>query len=195
MTTRHSVTILAAAAAVAVLAGCASPSAPRTAAAAAPAPAAPSTGTAPAAAAPSPSGTTAAAGGSSSRSTPLASTAVPPAAVALAQPENASVFFDFDDTRMKQADLAVIERYGRYLVAAAAVNARVEGHADERGSREYNLALGQRRAQSVVDALKVLGVADSRVEAVSYGEERPRVRDSNEAAWAQNRRADLSLKR
>jgi peptidoglycan-associated lipoprotein len=108
---------------------------------------------------------------------------------------HASVFFDFDDSRMKQADLSVIERYGRYLTAVRGASARIEGHADERGSREYNLALGQRRAQSVVDALKVLGVADSRVEAVSYGEERPRAPGSDEASWAQNRRADLSVKR
>jgi peptidoglycan-associated lipoprotein len=132
-------------------------------------------------------------GGGSSRSTPLAST--PTAPVAPAQPENASVYFDFDDARIKQADLAAIERFGRYLAAVRAASSRVEGHADERGSREYNLALGQRRAQSVVDALKVLGVADSRVEAVSYGEERPRASGSNEEAWAQNRRADLSASR
>jgi len=140
-------------------------------------------------------------GGGTSRSTALApapapvAPPAPPAPVAPAQPENASVFFDFDDSRMKQADLSVIERYGRYLTAVRGASARIEGHADERGSREYNLALGQRRAQSVVDALKVLGVADSRVEAVSYGEERPRAPGSDEASWAQNRRADLSVKR
>jgi peptidoglycan-associated lipoprotein len=155
----------------------------------------------PATAAPSPSGTAGAVDGGTSRSTALApapapvTPPAPPAPVAPAQPENASVYFDFDDSRMKQADLSVIERYGRYLTAVRAASARIEGHADERGSREYNLALGHRRAQSVVDALKVLGVADSRVEAVSFGEERPRAPGSDEASWAQNRRADLSVKR
>jgi peptidoglycan-associated lipoprotein len=198
--TRHSLTLLAAAAAVAVLAGCATPSTPTPAAAATPAPA-PTPAAAPAAAPAAPAaGTTGGVAGGSSRSTALAPTpapppVAPPAPALPAQPESATVYFDFDDARLAQAGLATVERYGRYLGAVRAASARVEGHADERGSREYNLALGQRRAQSVVDALKVLGVADSRVEAVSYGEERPRVRASNEEAWAQNRRAELSIKR
>jgi peptidoglycan-associated lipoprotein len=68
---------------------------------------------------------------------------------------------------------------------------RVEGNTDERGSAEYNLALGQRRAQAVVSALKVYGVRDTQMEAISWGEEKPRAEGHDEAAWSQNRRADV----
>jgi peptidoglycan-associated lipoprotein len=67
----------------------------------------------------------------------------------------------------------------------------VEGHTDERGSREYNLALGQKRAEAVVKSLALLGVGQAQVEAVSFGEERPAAQGSDEAAWAKNRRAEL----
>jgi peptidoglycan-associated lipoprotein len=72
------------------------------------------------------------------------------------------------------------------------VAVKIEGHADERGGHEYNLALGQRRAQAVLAALKVYGVKGTQVEAVSWGEERPRATGHEESAWAQNRRADLA---
>jgi peptidoglycan-associated lipoprotein len=194
--TRHPLTLLVSATAVAVLAGCASPSATTSRSTAAPAPAPAPVVAAPAAPATPPAGAAAGVDGGGTRSTALAPTpAPPPAPAAPAMPENASVYFDFDDAAMKQADLAVIERYGRFLNAMPNAMARVEGHADERGSSEYNLALGQRRAQAVVDALKVLGVPERRVEAVSYGEERPRAQGSNEQAWSQNRRADLAVKR
>jgi peptidoglycan-associated lipoprotein len=191
---RHPLTLLVSATAVAVLAGCASPSAttPATRSAAAPV-AAPAPAAPPAAATP-PAGSATGVDSSSTRAAALPP-APSPAPQAPALPETASVFFDFDAAAMRQADLAVIERFGRYLAAVPAASARVEGHADERGSSEYNLALGQRRAQAVVDALQVLGVAERRVEAVSYGEERPRAAGSNEQAWAQNRRADLSVAR
>jgi peptidoglycan-associated lipoprotein len=67
----------------------------------------------------------------------------------------------------------------------------VEGHTDERGGREYNLALGQKRAEAVARSLTLLGAADAQLEAVSFGEERPAVQGSDEAAWAKNRRAEL----
>jgi peptidoglycan-associated lipoprotein len=199
---RHPITLLAGMAALAVMAGCATPSATTPSRAAAPAPApVPMTAT-PSRPATPPAGAAAGLASGGSRGAALAPAPVPAATaaassatVAPAMPENASVYFDFDDARMKQADLTTVERYGRYLAAVPAATARVEGHADERGSREYNLALGQRRAQSVVDAMKVLGVAEGRVEAVSYGEERPRAKGSNEQAWAQNRRADLAVRR
>jgi peptidoglycan-associated lipoprotein len=68
---------------------------------------------------------------------------------------------------------------------------RVEGNADERGSKEYNLALGQRRAEGVAKAMELLGVSDKRIEAVSYGEEKPKAKGHDEQAWAQNRRSDI----
>jgi peptidoglycan-associated lipoprotein len=85
----------------------------------------------------------------------------------------------------------VVDAHARALVANRTRKLVVEGHTDERGSREYNLALGQKRAQAVVQAMKLLGANDSQMEAVSYGEERAAVAGSDEAAWAKNRRAEL----
>jgi peptidoglycan-associated lipoprotein len=105
---------------------------------------------------------------------------------------NRSVFFDFDDFSIKSEFTPLVERHGKFLSGHPAVSIKVEGNADERGSHEYNLALGQKRAQAVVAALKVYGVKDGQVEAISWGEERPRAAGHDEADWSQNRRADLS---
>lgn len=102
-----------------------------------------------------------------------------------------SVYFDFDDFSIKPAYTALVERHGKYLGATAGLTAKVEGNADERGSAEYNLALGQKRAEAVVKALKIYGAKDGQLEAVSWGEERPASSGHDEAAWAQNRRADI----
>jgi peptidoglycan-associated lipoprotein len=85
----------------------------------------------------------------------------------------------------------VIEAHGRFLAANKNRRIVVEGNTDDRGSREYNLALGQKRAEAVKQRLTLLGVADSQVEAVSFGEERPRASGATEEAWSQNRRADI----
>jgi len=191
---KHHALMAAAVAAVALLAGCASPSKPvTTAAAPAPAPAPVAAAPAPAPVAPA-GGSAGAAGTGDSRSAGLASGATPTAPAAPSAPAPGSVYFAFDSSTLSSNDLALVEAVGRYLNAASAATARVEGHADERGSREYNLAIGQRRAQAVVESLRVLGVNPSRVEAVSYGEERPRAQGSNEEAWTQNRRADVSVR-
>jgi len=105
-----------------------------------------------------------------------------------------SVYFEFDRSSINDTDIPVIEAHGRYLVDHAARNIRVEGNCDERGGREYNLALGQRRADSVRERLKVLGVATTRVETISLGKEKPRNPGHDEAAWAENRRADIIYK-
>ncbi len=105
-----------------------------------------------------------------------------------------SVYFDFDDFSIKPAYTALIERHGKYLAGNARLAVKVEGNADERGSAEYNLALGQKRAEAVVKALKIYGVKDGQMEAVSWGEERPLASGHDEAAWAQNRRADIVYK-
>lgn len=102
-----------------------------------------------------------------------------------------SVYFDFDDSRVKTEYAPLITRHGNYLSANPSLSIKVEGNCDERGSAEYNLALGQKRAQAVVQALKIYGAKDAQVEAISWGKERPRAAGHDEAAWAQNRRADL----
>lgn len=101
------------------------------------------------------------------------------------------VYFDFDSFVIKDEFRPIIESQARLLSAERSKKLKVEGHTDERGGSEYNLALGQKRAESVVKALKLLGVNDSQVEAVSFGKERPAVQGSDEAAWAKNRRAEL----
>jgi peptidoglycan-associated lipoprotein len=102
-----------------------------------------------------------------------------------------SVFFDYDEFAIRREYAALVERHGRYLAANPTLSVRIEGNSDERGSSEYNLALGQKRAQAVVSALRLMGVRDAQMEAVSWGEERPRNAQHDDAAWAENRRADI----
>ncbi len=99
------------------------------------------------------------------------------------------VFFDFDKYNLKPAAQATLERQAAWLKTYPAVTITIEGHCDERGTREYNLALGARRANAAKDYLVSLGIDPSRITTISYGKERPAVLGSNEAAWAQNRRA------
>lgn len=117
------------------------------------------------------------------------------AAAAAAQAAVASakrvVFFDFDSYVIKDEFKPSIDVYAKLLTTNKARKLTVEGHADERGGREYNLALGQKRAEAVAKSLAVLGAGDSQVEAVSFGEERPADTGHDEAAWAKNRRAEL----
>ena len=101
------------------------------------------------------------------------------------------VYFDFDSFVIKDEFKSIVEGHARSMSANKQRRMVVEGHADERGSREYNLALGQKRAESVVKSLSLLGVGQAQVEAVSFGEERPATQGSDEAAWAKNRRAEL----
>jgi peptidoglycan-associated lipoprotein len=100
-----------------------------------------------------------------------------------------SVYFDFDQVVLEQDDLPLIESHGRYLAQHPTLRIAVQGHTDERGSSEYNLALGQRRAQAVKTALQVYGVRDAQIEAVSFGEEKPAATTHDETGWAKNRRA------
>lgn len=102
-----------------------------------------------------------------------------------------SVYFDFDDFSIKPAYTALVERHGKYLGATAGLTAKVEGNADERGSAEYNLALGQKRADVVKQALMLLGAKESQIESVSLGEEKPRCEDRTENCYAENRRGDM----
>jgi len=101
------------------------------------------------------------------------------------------IYFDFDSFAVKEDYRAVIEFQARWLSSDRKRRVTIEGHTDERGGREYNLALGQKRADAVLRALELLGAQETQMEAVSYGEERPAVTGSQEAAWAKNRRAEL----
>ncbi len=101
------------------------------------------------------------------------------------------IFFDFDSYVIKAEARPIVEGFAKALVADRKLKIAVEGHTDERGGREYNLALGQKRAEAVAKALVLLGAQDSQIEPVSYGEERPADSGSNEGAWAKNRRAEL----
>jgi peptidoglycan-associated lipoprotein len=103
-----------------------------------------------------------------------------------------SVYFDYDSNAVKDEYRGLVQAHSRYLTGDKRdARIRIEGNCDERGSREYNLALGQRRAESVRSALKLLGVQDSQVEAVSFGKEKPVDPASTEEAWAKNRRAEI----
>jgi peptidoglycan-associated lipoprotein len=99
------------------------------------------------------------------------------------------ILFDTDMFNIDSQDAAALRTQAEYLLQYTRSNATVEGHADERGTREYNLALGERRANAAKNYLVSLGVPESRVRTVSYGEERPADNGSNDAAWARNRRA------
>lgn len=105
-----------------------------------------------------------------------------------------SVYFDFDSFIVKSEYQPVVSAFANYLRADARARLVIEGHADDRGTSEYNLALGQKRSEAVKRALGVLGIAESRIEAVSFGEEKPRAQGATEAAWAENRRGDLVLR-
>jgi peptidoglycan-associated lipoprotein len=200
--------------ALAVLAGCASPSrvaapapAPVQAATIAPVAAAPAPAPAPAAvpaaavqssvstvdlaarnaaasrSLPAPAAAPAAAGGTA---------AAPAAAVAaLAAPAQRVVYFDFDSFVIRDDFKTLIEGHARVLARENGKRMTIEGHTDERGGREYNLALGQKRAEAVVRSLVLLGVPERQLEAVSFGEERPSAQGSDESAWSRNRRAEL----
>ncbi|MDE2371944.1 MAG: peptidoglycan-associated lipoprotein Pal [Burkholderiales bacterium] len=102
-----------------------------------------------------------------------------------------SVFFDFDAYAVKSEFNGLIDQHGRFLSSTPKVTIRVEGNADERGSTEYNLALGQRRADAVKKALELVGARPGQMEAISWGKGHPKNPGHDEAAWAENRRVDL----
>jgi peptidoglycan-associated lipoprotein len=102
------------------------------------------------------------------------------------------VYFDYDSFVIKDEFRPVIEGQAKALSTDKARKLTIEGHTDERGGSEYNLALGQKRAESVAKALKLLGATDAQIEAVSFGKERPAAQGHDESAWAKNRRAELA---
>jgi peptidoglycan-associated lipoprotein len=102
-----------------------------------------------------------------------------------------SVYFDYDKFDVKPEYSSLVEAHARYLKQHSDAKVTLQGNTDERGSREYNIALGQHRAESVKKVMSVLGVSDKQIETVSLGEEKPKAEGHDEAAWAQNRRADI----
>jgi len=130
---------------------------------------------------------------STGQTTPTTQPAI--AANPLTDPSNIlskrSVYFDFDSNVVKDEYRGLIQAHAKYMVEKKDARARIEGNCDERGSREYNLALGQRRAEAVKKVMTVLGVQDARIETVSFGEEKPADAGHDEAAWAKNRRGDI----
>ncbi len=104
------------------------------------------------------------------------------------------VFFDFDSANLRPDAIDQLNRQADWMKSNPSVTVVLQGHADERGTREYNLALGDRRAASAKQYLESMGIGGGRVDSISYGKERPEVLGSNEAAWAQNRRAVMVVK-
>ena len=104
---------------------------------------------------------------------------------------NRSVYFDFDSYTVRDDGKQVVENHSGYLNKNKSRKILIQGNTDERGGTEYNLALGQKRAEAVRKSMNSLGVSDSQMEAVSLGEEKPKATGSDEAAWAENRRADI----
>jgi peptidoglycan-associated lipoprotein len=119
----------------------------------------------------------------------------PLGAAALRDPGNIlsrrSVYFDFDSNLIKDEFRPLVTAHARYLQQNPGAKIRIEGHADERGSREYNIALGQRRSEAVKQMMQLLGARPDQIESVSFGEEKPKATGHDEASWAENRRGDI----
>lgn len=102
-----------------------------------------------------------------------------------------SIYFEFNSYVVQDEYQSVVQAHARYLNKNKNRRILIQGNTDERGGREYNLALGQKRAEAVRKSMSLLGVSDSQIEAVSFGKEKPRALGSDEASWAENRRADI----
>ena len=102
-----------------------------------------------------------------------------------------SVYYDFDKSDVKSEYKPMVDAHAKYLTGNKGAKVAVQGNGDERGSREYNIALGSRRADSVRKMMNVLGVPDSQIETVSFGEEKPRAACHDESCWKENRRSDI----
>jgi len=104
---------------------------------------------------------------------------------------NRIIYFEYDSAKLSSESIAILETHGNFIAGNGEVTVRLEGHGDERGSREYNIALGDRRAQSVRRVLLFQGASSDQVETVSYGEEKPMELGHDDAAWSKNRRVEL----
>ncbi|MDP1527554.1 MAG: peptidoglycan-associated lipoprotein Pal [Rhodocyclaceae bacterium] len=129
-------------------------------------------------------------------STGVATTSIDPYSLAaLKDPKSPlskrSIYFDYDSFVVKDEYKALLDHHAKFLAANTQFKMLIQGNADERGSREYNLALGQKRSEAVKKALQLLGVQEAQLESVSLGEEKPACMDQSESCWAQNRRGDM----
>jgi peptidoglycan-associated lipoprotein len=106
-----------------------------------------------------------------------------------------SVYYEFDGYDVKAEYRPLVEAHAQFLKQNPSARITIEGNCDERGSREYNVALGQRRAESVMKMMTLLGVRDGQIESISFGKEKPRVAGNSEAAWSENRRSDFTYKK
>jgi peptidoglycan-associated lipoprotein len=113
------------------------------------------------------------------------------AALAEAQRAGSMIYFDYDRAEIKAEFVPVVAAHAKFLNGSANRKVRLEGHSDERGSREYNIGLGERRAQAVRRALMLQGVTEGQITTVSYGEERPAVQGSDDSAYGKNRRVEM----
>jgi len=102
-----------------------------------------------------------------------------------------SVYFDFDKYAVKKDFNPVVEAHAKYVAGSSTRKVLIQGNTDDRGGSEYNLALGQKRAEAVRKAMALLGTPEAQMEAVSYGKEKPKASGNDEASWAENRRADI----
>src|SRR5262245_12599634 len=102
-----------------------------------------------------------------------------------------TIYFDFDSSEIRGEGTDIVAAHAKHLASNNGVHIRLEGHTDERGSREYNIGLGERRAQAVRRAMLLQGASDAQISTVSYGEERPAAAGSDESAWAKNRRVEV----
>jgi peptidoglycan-associated lipoprotein len=138
-------------------------------------------------------GTATAPGGAQSQVRPVQADT---AAATQAGPQNVArvIYFDYDSYTIKPEFQNAIAAHASFLKQNGARHVVIEGHTDERGGREYNLALGQKRSEAVRRALELLGVRDAQVEAVSFGKEKPAAPGSDESSWAQNRRAEIAYR-
>lgn len=116
---------------------------------------------------------------------------IDPNSVAGRAPQERVIYFDYDQSELRPEFLDVVARHGRYLAQNPDGRVRLEGHTDERGSREYNIALGERRAETVARMLQLQGVSPNQLRTISYGEELPVDEGHNSEAWAQNRRVNV----
>jgi peptidoglycan-associated lipoprotein len=112
---------------------------------------------------------------------------------AMAAFESTSIYFDFDKSDIKAEAKPVLEKKAEFLRANPSFKVRIEGNCDERGTKEYNMALGDRRAKAAMKYLNALGISADRISTISYGEERPVCTEANEACWSKNRRDDFRL--
>ncbi len=141
-------------------------------------------------------GTAGQTGGSGGSASGVAPVTIDPNAQNAAGPVGIAriVYFDYDSYTVKPEFQSLVDGHARFLKANPQRRVSIEGHTDERGGREYNLALGQKRSEAVRRALTLLGVSDAQIEAVSFGKEKPAATGSGESVWAQNRRAEISYR-